>query len=101
MIFPWTLSSDIPSPDDLRRVREHLGLSQEELAQALAFAPQGVRVIRSWEKGEIVKGEMVRPTPTVWAAIRYRLLVHELCLKLISHGIPIDLGDLLPRDTQP
>lgn len=59
------IPKDPPLADHLRLLREDLGLSQEELAEALGFGPNGHRVVRGWEKGG------AGPNPTSWKALRY------------------------------
>lgn len=67
MEFP---NSAIPAPGELRRAREEIGISQQELSSALGFGPNGARTIRSWEDGWR-DGEVFKPTATAWAAFRY------------------------------
>ena len=56
---------DPPLADNMRLLREDLGMSQNELAEALGFGPNGGKVVRSWESGESA------PNPTSWKAMRY------------------------------
>lgn len=60
------MTDQIPPPDELRRIREGLGLSQAEFAAALGFGPNGARTVRQWEQDQGFK-----PTGLAWAAIRY------------------------------
>lgn len=64
MILPF-IPKDAPYASQLRLLREDLGLSQAELADALGFGPNGERVVRSWENGD------QQPNPTSWKAMRY------------------------------
>jgi transcriptional regulator with XRE-family HTH domain len=75
---------ETPSPDDLRRIRERLGLSQRELADALGFTPNGTATIRAWETGER-DGTPFRPTPLAVMALRYLD-----ALVLVYNQIPYD-----------
>lgn len=66
------VTTAIPGPQDLRRIRERLGLSQAELAAALGFAASGERRVRAWESSEDDA-----PTPLAWTALRMMLMVVE------------------------
>ena len=63
-----------PTPADLRRAREWLGLSQPELSDELGFKEGGAGVIRAWEKGERF-GKSFSPTPLALNALRFMVLV--------------------------
>lgn len=68
------LPPTIPNRDELRRIRESLGLSQKEFAAAIGFKnPAGEDTVRRWEKDETAK-----PSPTAWQAIRYLVMVLDL-----------------------
>jgi DNA-binding transcriptional regulator YiaG len=41
------------TPDELRKARKRLGLSQAGLAEALCMGANGGRTVRRWELGEI------------------------------------------------
>ena len=41
------------TPDDLKKARKRLGLSQSGLAEALRMGANGGRTVRRWELGEI------------------------------------------------
>lgn len=71
------LSAEIPTPSDLRRLRESLRLSQSELASVLGFSNGGDKVVRDWERGER-GGSSFRPTPTAWAAFRHIAILVDL-----------------------
>lgn len=64
---------EIPSNDDLRKIRESLGLSQDELAGALGFRDRGHRTVRAWEEDP-----KFHPTQLAWNALRYLLAVVEI-----------------------
>jgi DNA-binding transcriptional regulator YiaG len=68
------VSTAIPTNSQLRQIREHLGLSQAELASALGFRPQrGEHTVREWETDPDF-----HPTPLAWCALRYMLMVVEI-----------------------
>jgi len=63
-----------PTCEDLRMIREGLGLSQEEFAEALGFkAETGARLIRRWE-GDA----KYAPTSSVWKCIKYLVLLYQV-----------------------
>lgn len=76
------LSASIPPPDQLRAVRESLGLSQPELAAAIGVNDD--QVVRAWEQGQR-QGRPFQPTPLAWAALRYLALAAKLYGQL-PHG---------------
>jgi len=41
------------APEEMKRIRRHLGLTQRQLAEALKLGADGGRRIRRWEDGEI------------------------------------------------
>lgn len=87
------LPTEIPSPGELRRIRESLGLSQAELAHALGFQPvNGETLIRRWEKGIDY-----RPTNTAWQAIRYLVMVMDLYDDAPEGPERTKIGSLLPE----
>lgn len=68
------VSTTIPTNSELRLIRQHLGLSQMELASALGFRlPRGELTIREWERDP-----EFHPTPLAWCALRYMLMVVEI-----------------------
>lgn len=85
-----------PVPNELRLIREGLGLSQPELAGVLGFSPlNGHKTIRDWEHGTR-DGEPFAPTPTAWAALRYLVMVVELYGELPSGQQKAKIASLLP-----
>lgn len=81
-----------PSADALRQLREQLGLSQSELAQALGFGANGARVVRGWEDGTFV------PNPTSWKALRYLVLVTSVYRAMDpEQAATAVLGSMLPE----
>ena len=73
--------TEIPSGNELRRMREELGLSQSELANALGFGANGAKVIRDWEHGDRAD-QPFKPNPTSWAAFRYLFLLVSIYRQL-------------------
>ena len=73
--------TEIPSANELRRMREELGLSQSELANALGFSANGAKVIRDWEHGDRAD-QPFKPNPTSWAAFRYLALLVDIYRRL-------------------
>jgi len=71
------MSDEMPKPANLRKMRESLGLSQTELADALGFGVNGPRTIRAWESGER-DGKPFHPTPTALAAFKYLICLYEV-----------------------
>lgn len=68
----------IPSPDELRKMREAMGLSQPELAEALGFGPiNGPDIIRAWEAGER-SGKTFTPKLPTLLAMRYLEAMHNV-----------------------
>lgn len=67
------VTAAIPSSTELRKIREHLGLSQYELSSALGFRENGERTVLRWEQEPDY-----RPTPLAWSALRYMLMVVEI-----------------------
>lgn len=89
------VGTEIPTPKGLCAIREHLGLSQMELATALGFNPKnGEHVVRKWESDP----EHYRPTPLAWNCLRYLLLTVEVYREgnpeSASHA---KIGRLLPE----
>ena len=41
------------SPEDIKRIRRSMSMSQRQLAHAIRLGPNGDRTIRRWENGEI------------------------------------------------
>lgn len=58
------------TPDDLRRMREEMELSQAELADAIGLAQNGAKVIRDAEKGKRGSVEFGL-TPLAARCVRY------------------------------
>lgn len=87
--------STIPKPSALREMRENLGLSQAELAEALGFASGGERTIRSWEKGER-DGKPFEPTGLAWAAFRYLDILVTVYEELPASALRSRIGAVLP-----
>jgi DNA-binding transcriptional regulator YiaG len=58
------------TPDEIRLARESLGLSQQQLAEALCMKNDGARRIRAWEHGE---REITGP-----ASVAIRLMIQRL-----------------------
>jgi len=72
------IGTTIPGHDELRQIRERLGLSQTELAVILWANPKSAHVVRSWETNP----DHFRPTPLVWTALRFLLLAVEVYREL-------------------
>lgn len=89
------ITSAIPTGPELRQIREHLGLSQNELSDALGFGSRGARTIRNWEQDPTF-----RPTPLAWCALRYLLTVVEI-YKEMDRESPAHakISRLLPAQT--
>lgn len=85
-----------PTPADLRHIREWLGLSQYEMAGVLGFKKTGHFTVRWWEDGKR-NGFPFKPTPTVWAAIRYLTLSVMLYRQMPSGAARESLRVLLPE----
>lgn len=68
-MMPDILSSEIPTPEILRQLREEIGLSQSELASELGFTKNGADVVRGWESG-IRNGQKCHPTNLAWRCFR-------------------------------
>lgn len=65
-----------PSPAELRQVRESLGMSQPELAEALGFS-DGARTVRAWEAGER-DGQAFKPSGTALQAFRFLIAIQKV-----------------------
>ncbi|WP_294902705.1 DNA (cytosine-5-)-methyltransferase [Tatumella sp. UBA2305] len=64
-----------PSPQEITRIRESLGLGRSEFANVLGMSASGERTVRGWESGEHV------PSAGKWKAIQHleaRLKKHHL-----------------------
>lgn len=72
------VTEEVPSGDGLRQIRERIGLSQTELAQALFKNAKNAHVVRKWETDR----EHFRPTPLAWTALRYLLVTVEVYREL-------------------
>lgn len=75
---------NIPPPQVLREMREGLGLSQNELADALAIGKNGAKHIRHWEKDPDY-----HPTNAVMQSLRY-LIALQAVYRLGQRGAPPD-----------
>lgn len=69
MMPPMLPLDPVPAPDELRQLREEIGLSQAELATELGFGPNGPDVVRAWEIG-MRNGKPCAPTPLAWRCFR-------------------------------
>jgi len=87
----------LPTPYELRLLRESLGLSQADMARALGFAASsGPKTVRDWEHGHRDGGPFF-PSPTAWAALRYLLMVVEIYRCLPSGAHRSRLAQILPE----
>lgn len=87
---------DTPSCRTLREMREALGLSQRELAEAIGLGKQngsGERIVRSWEHDPACI-----PSGAAWHAIRYLTAVAGLYRSMDHESLTgITIRALLPE----
>lgn len=89
--------------EELKGIREELGLSVQEFADAIGLAD--ARMVRAWEAGTRW-GEPYGPSPTAKAAIRYLRAIFKAVQTIDSRCVGaantalIELRDSLPENLQ-
>jgi DNA-binding transcriptional regulator YiaG len=90
----YLIPREVPLCDGLRRLRESLGLSQQELAVCLGMKlDSGARLVRRWEHDPACA-----PSPTAWHAFRYLAIITKLYREMDqgSQGTEI-VREMLPE----
>lgn len=93
----FATSHAVPSPDDIRRAREWLGLSQDEFAHALGFGPNGGRVVRKFETPAQVGLLPFIPTNTSIIAMRALVVFKMIYLDPVEENVRVLIFEAMPE----